>query len=91
MKSKIILNLTLAVFVMLSLTGCKKKSSKKPAEPNEASMSQSTITQEGANTIPEVKSIEQYKAEAEKEITKENYQDELNSLEKEIEQDISRP
>jgi len=83
MKSETLLNLTLAVILVFTLTGCKKKTSEKPAEPNEAATTQ--------NTIPERKSMAEYKAEAEIEITKKNYQQELNKLENEIEQDINQP
>lgn len=89
MKLKTIINWACVLILIFTITGCKKKSSP-PAEPNETAGMENTEPGD-TNTIPERKSIEEYQAEAEKEITKQNYKDSLDKLEEEIEQDTSGP
>jgi len=74
--------LVMAVAIALSaafIGGCKKSSQEPqtpPAEANESAEQQ-------------VKTLEEYKAEAEQEITKENMQDELAKIEKEVDEDLA--
>ena len=78
MLRKILIIAVVLAIGFFCLSGCKESSSKP-----EVGTSETEVEQEAVKTQAE------YKAEAEKEITKENMDTELEDLEKTIEEDIA--
>jgi len=80
MLRKILFQLAVAVLMAFVLSGCKKASDEpaKPPKPNQQ-----------VQQVPQPKTMDEYRAEAQKEINKENISQELEKLEKEINQDVS--
>jgi thiamine biosynthesis lipoprotein ApbE len=73
MLRKVLLIAVVAAMVAFCATGCKKR----PEQPQPEEQTEAPVT------------MTEYGAEAEKEITKKNMAEELDKLEKEIEQEIS--
>ena len=80
MLRRIMLVLAAAAITFFSLAGCKKRTPKPESE-------QADQSQQAKKKI--LKTMAEYKTEAEKQITKKNMAEELDKIEKEIAQELT--
>ena len=86
MLRKILIIGFIAAMIILGPNGCKKESGESAPEPEEVK----TPADSKALAKEPIKTAAEYEAQAKEDITEENMAEELDRIEKELEQEISR-
>lgn len=86
MLRKILVIGFIAAMVVFGLNGCGKEPVESPSETEEVK----AAAEDKAPAKEQIKTAAQYQAQAKEQITEDNMADELDKIEKELEQDISQ-